>query len=299
MPVSSGWPLSADGIRFFVPKFLVQKLANHPLSQGLYPNGMGYYPNAEGHLMERTAHEDHLLMYCAQGKGQLFVNDQLHDIESGELMLLPKGLPHKYWAAQQDPWSLYWVHFDGQQSQAFVDFLITQQRTHQKSGDEVIRVGRHPKIIADFEQLLETRQTGYSFTSFLHSANHRQQILSYLAVLIPKASPHTGNPIDLDKIHTIMQEGIYGKLNLETLAASVNLSKFHFSKRYKALTGQSPIQHFIHLKMEKACYLLDISNKPIGEIGSLLSYEDTHYFSRLFKQVIGLSPREYRQLKRG
>lgn len=299
MPVSSGWPLSTDGIRFFVPKFLVQQMVEHPLSQGLYPNGMGLYPEAKGHMMERSNHEDHLLMYCAHGSGQLYVKGELFDVNAGELMLLPKHTPHKYWADQKDPWTIYWVHFDGSLSQNFVDHLIQQQLLRQQECLWVIQVGNHPKLIADFEQLLATRQSGYSFNTFLHSANHLQQMLTYLALLIPRSVPQTGNPIDLDKIHSLMQEKLYGRLDLDTLAASVNLSKFHFSKKYKTLTGQSPIQHFIHLKMEKACYLLDISNKPIGEISSLLSYEDTHYFSRLFKQVIGLSPREYRQLKRG
>ncbi|HET8705548.1 MAG TPA: helix-turn-helix transcriptional regulator, partial [Pseudomonadales bacterium] len=77
------------------------------------------------------------------------------------------------------------------------------------------------------------------------------------------------------------------------------LSKFHFSKKYKALTGHSPIQHFIHLKMEQACYLLDISDQAVSLISQQLGYDDPHYFSRLFKKVIGVNPSQYRDAKRG
>ena len=96
-----------------------------------------------------------------------------------------------------------------------------------------------------------------------------------------------------------MQSHLSGELHLEELARTANLSKYHFSKRYKELTGYSPIQHFIHLKMERACYLLDISSQPISQIANSLGYDDAHYFSRLFKKVTGLSPREYRKLDRG
>jgi AraC-like DNA-binding protein len=71
------------------------------------------------------------------------------------------------------------------------------------------------------------------------------------------------------------------------------------SKKYKALTGYSPIQHFIHMKMERACYLLDSGQQPVGEVAERLGYQDAQYFSRLFKKVVGLSPSDYRQLTRG
>jgi AraC-like DNA-binding protein len=51
--------------------------------------------------------------------------------------------------------------------------------------------------------------------------------------------------------------------------------------------------------MERACYLLDISGISIKDVSSTLGYEDSYYFSRLFKKIIGVAPRQYRNLKRG
>ena len=91
-----------------------------------------------------------------------------------------------------------------------------------------------------------------------------------------------------------MRENIDKRLSLDELAGLANLSRFHFANRYKALTGYSPIKHFLHLKMEAACRMLDTSRRSIGSIAEELGYTDALYFSRAFKGVVGLSPRDYR-----
>ena len=82
--------------------------------------------------------------------------------------------------------------------------------------------------------------------------------------------------------------------DLDALAAVAHLSKYHFSSRYKALTGYSPIKHFLHMKIEYACQLLDSSEMSVKAISAELGYPDPLYFSRLFSKTIGMSPRAYR-----
>lgn len=266
-------------------------LAQHPLSRELYPLGMGYYPRAQGHQMSRQQHEDHLLLYCQAGKGRVQAGGNDYLVGKGGLVLLPQGMSHQYQADADDPWSLYWVHFSGSQSRAFVDHLALPT--------PVVSLGQHPRLIADFDSLLQVRSTGYNINAFIHAAQILKQMLSYLALLATRQIRQTGHPLDLDAIQSCMEEHLGGNLNLEQIAAMANLSKYHFSKRYKALTGYSPIQHFIHLKIERACYMLDISTDPVGIVAASLGFEDTHYFSRLFRKVTGISPSQYRQLDKG
>ena len=95
-------------------------------------------------------------------------------------------------------------------------------------------------------------------------------------------------------IQSVMLGNLGRHLDLDMLAKSTALSKRHFISRYKALTGLPPIAHFIHMKMERACYLLDTTDKPVKTISNELGYDDPLYFSRLFRKIIGVSPRRYR-----
>ena len=91
-----------------------------------------------------------------------------------------------------------------------------------------------------------------------------------------------------------MLEHIGQQLDLDTLAAIAKLSKFHFANKYKSLTGYSPIKHFLNMKMEHACHLLDSSNLSVQGVAAALGYDDPLYFSRMFNKTIGMSPRAYR-----
>lgn len=290
----SQWPLTSDGMRIIVPEFVRDYLARNEFSRQCYPTAFGYYPSASGHRMARPEHHDNLLMYCTAGRGTLELGSQSLTVGPGDALLLPRGSHHAYHADALHPWTVYWVHFEGELAEKFLGAV--------RGGKEfapVLAVGTHSRLVADFETLIETRKTGYSRRSFVHASNLLRQMLAYLSAVAPAVQAKTQHKMDLDGIHALMEQKLHGQLDLATLARHANLSKYHFSNKYKALTGHSPIQHFLHLKMERACYLLDISGISIKDVSGTLGYEDSYYFSRLFKKIIGVAPRQYRNLKRG
>ena len=91
-----------------------------------------------------------------------------------------------------------------------------------------------------------------------------------------------------------MRANLDKSLSLEELAAECQLSKYHFSAKYKDATGYSPIKHFLHMKIEAACQLLDSTDLRISSVSAAVGYDDPLYFSRLFRKVTGTSPKDYR-----
>ncbi|WP_156495206.1 AraC family transcriptional regulator, partial [Oleiphilus sp. HI0128] len=64
---------------------------------------------------------------------------------------------------------------------------------------------------------------------------------------------------------------------------------------YHELTGISPLKHFSNMKIEQACSLLEQTNISISDIAYQLGYDDALYFSRVFKKLMKVSPRNYRK----
>jgi AraC family transcriptional regulator of arabinose operon len=141
---------------------------------------------------------------------------------------------------------------------------------------------------------MTVHRTGYSTRAFIHAANQLRHLLTHIALDFRKAQANNQSSFNLEAVQSFMLEHINQPLDLDTLAAAAKLSKYHFAGKYKALTGYSPIKHFLNMKMEHACYLLDTSKLSVKGVAAALGYDDPLYFSRLFTKTIGTSPRAYR-----
>jgi AraC-like DNA-binding protein len=293
MSAPSKWPLPARGIRFLTPAFMVEKLARNPLTKDCYPTAIGYYPEAAGHRMSRQRHDDNLLLYCVSGRGKLRTDEWRGPVTAGQVLILPQGLAHEYEASNKEPWTLYWVHFQGASTRIFCQYV------GYRAGRPVLDAGVSPTLISGFTQLMDVRRTGYSDRAFINAANQLRFLLTQMATEIRTTQAHVQHNFDLHQLQAYMLERIDQSISLESLAALANMSKYHFSGKYKKLTGYSPIKHFINMKMEHACHRLDSSELSIKAIAAELGYEDQLYFSRQFSKTIGQSPRAYRASIRG
>ncbi len=289
MSSPSKWPLPPDGVRFLTPDFIRQELRANVLTRDCFPTAVGYYPSAHGHKMQRQQHDDNLLIYCVAGQGELHTGQAHSAVCAGDVVVIPLGTEHNYAADSETPWTIFWCHFTGEAAPAFISHLGYE------AGHPTSAIGVLPALTANFKSLLSIVRTGYSTAAFIHTANQLRQILTFLASEINSVNAHNRHNFNLQSIQNFMLEQIGQPLNLDSIAATCSLSKYHFSSKYKKLTGYSPIKHFLNMKIEHACHLLDSGTLSVKEIAALVGYDDALYFSRLFRKTIGLSPTEYRR----
>lgn len=282
--ITSRWPLPPSGVRYITPPFLLESLRSNPLTTDLHPLALGYYPHAAAHQMRRRSHATELLIYCTAGWGQLRLDGAVWPVGAGDLIVLPAGTAHSYAADAESPWTIYWAHYGGSKSGLFTDYL--------KAPQPVVRIGLQPRVMAGFEGLFHPYRSGFAFDAFVLGAGRLRLLLTELAG--STARDGADERLDLDHLLDFIEQNMHRQLDLATLAAEAKLSRFHFIRRFKALTGHAPIQHLIHLKMQRACRLLDSSDEPVKGVAARLGYEDPYYFSRLFKRVIGVAPQHWR-----
>ena len=74
-----------------------------------------------------------------------------------------------------------------------------------------------------------------------------------------------------------------------------NMSKFHFLRIFKDVTGASPLEYRNKIRLDRAKELLLDTNIPINEIGRSIGYSSGTYFCAVFKEKIGMNPSQYRK----
>ena len=291
MSQTSNWPLPDSSIRFLVPKPIIAELSLNVMTKDLYPLAFGHYFRASGHRAQRSQHKDHLLILCLQGQGHVQYKNHQQKVSAGQALLLPKGLAHSYQADTHDPWSLYWVHLDGHLAEQYINVLAPSQ-----SG-LVFDISNKILVLTEFEQLLECRHSTYQFNNFILASNILRKLLGYLITHEQQNNWHDHSFINMQIIDGFLEKHLAQQVSLEEMAQASGLSKFHFAKKFQKQTGISPVRYFLELKIKHACELIDRTQLPIKQISSQLGYDDPYYFSRLFKKIMGLSPKQYRQIK--
>ncbi len=84
---------------------------------------------------------------------------------------------------------------------------------------------------------------------------------------------------------------------LEDMAAQADLSPSHFSRLFKQTIGQSPYQFLMTYRVEQGKKLLDNSKVLMADIAFICGFSDQAHFSRVFKKIEGIAPKQYRRKK--
>lgn len=82
---------------------------------------------------------------------------------------------------------------------------------------------------------------------------------------------------------------------VRSMAELSGLSERAFVRRFRQVTGLSPLAYVQHIRIEEAKQLLEATTWPVEAIAESLGYEDASFFSRLFKREVQLTPATYRR----
>lgn len=280
-----------------LPQSVVQEMEKDPLSSILHITDIGYYPQAWHHYRERAEPiSQYVFIYCIKGTGWFRTDQQAYTVTANQYFILPAGIPHAYGADEQNPWTIYWIHFKGKLASYF-------------AGQANVPIEIKPSVQSRisnrndlFEEIFRTLEMGYSHENLLYTCSALQYYFGSLRYLQQyRLAAHLEsdkNDIVTAAIH-YMKENLEKKLTLSDLANHTGYSSSHFSALFGKRTGYTPLAYFNQLKIRQACHFLDFTDMKINQICFKIGIEDTYYFSRLFSKIMGMSPREYKKMKKG
>jgi AraC-like DNA-binding protein len=270
-----------------LPSPIVRRMRADPLLTDLFPVAAGFFPRAPGHLVERERGlDDHVLIRVLAGAGWVRTESR-QDLRAGDWLLIPAGRAHGYGAEPDDPWSIQWVHFQGRAAAAFAALLGAGQ-------DAVcLPVPARATDTLDLADLTERLAAGYTQANLLASAARLRVVLTGLDEARRTARPSSAAEA-VRASEAWMRAHLAANIDLAGLARAAGLSVPHYSDLFRRQTGYPPKDHFLRLKIQRACQLLDTTDLRVVEVAASLGWEDAFYFSRCFRKITGKSPRAYR-----
>lgn len=277
-----------------LPRKILESCERTPIINSLFFTDIGFYPKAKYHYRKRQhGSAQHILIYCTDGTGWFEIDGHTINVEQGQFLYIPANTPHVYGSHENDPWSIYWLHFKGEKADQLQNLL---SGTH--TGCFSRSISYSEERIKLFDRIYATLETGYSSDNLTYVNMCLWHFLSSFCYsdifLLPQQQEHKDI---MDIAIEYMRNNLHRPLQLQELASHIHISVSYFSALFKKKTGYPPLEYFNHIKIQKACQYLQFTKMHIKEIAYKLGIDDPFYFSRLFANMMGIAPAEYRQKK--
>ena len=102
----------------------------------------------------------------------------------------------------------------------------------------------------------------------------------------------------IDSINKFIEKNYTKKISLDLIADAVHANRCYISRIYQDRTGEKLFETINRKKIEIARKYIEDGKMRVYEIADSIGWEDTAYFSRVFKKYTGYSPKEYEKLYR-
>ena len=250
----------------------------------------GWERTAPLHSYGPHARNHYLFHYVISGKGTLFANEKEYAITAGHGFLVVPGQITTYRADAKEPWEYTWIEFDGLRAQESLRLagISGLEPVYTPSGkDSGARLGQQMLYIvnngtADPMHLIGH---GFLFLSQLVESSAYRQIQNVRRL----------RDFYIKEALSFIESNYQRDVSIEEIAAFCGLNRSYFGKVFRETMGESPQTFLLHYRMARAAQLLKETKLSVGEIAQQVSYDNQLHFSRAFKNVHGVSPREYRQ----
>lgn len=258
----------------------------------------GYEQCDPGHSFGPATRNHYLFHYILSGTGTLMADNakgetQTYSIKSGQGFIIFPGQINTYIADTDFPWEYTWVEFDGLRAKEIVE-------TAGLSPDHPV----YHSHSADLRQKMMEEMLYISHNSQespFHLIGHTWLFLDYFMRSTETVRMKQDGSIRdfyIKEALSFIEQNFQNDISIEDIAACCGLNRSYFGKIFHDTIGRSPQEFLISYRMTKAAELLKITALSIADIGNAVGYPNQLHFSRAFKNVYGMSPRNWRMKNR-
>lgn len=221
------------------------------------------------------SHEVTEMVYFLNGHGTSTIDNNVYSVKTNCFAIMPSGIKHD------------------QISEETIDTIcigVSECNLLNVSGVWVDPDGQIKSTLLRFIEELSRKKAGYSMLT---------QGLLYTAVGLMQRAMQTNAPMDrkqsiVDRAIHIIEERA-GNISIDDISGQLFVSKDYLRHLFRHYTGQSPMKTIINARIEHAKNLLPNNNLTITMVAEECGFENPYYFSRIFKEITGQTPSDFRQ----
>lgn len=274
------------------------------------PAGKTFYVNhrrASGPIAMRTYHYNlahYELILLTEGTCRCFMGSEMYMLRGGDesamMAIMDKGVSHHHSFDRQTHHSLYHVFFNDGYLAHFKDRTgedllgsIDVTKAVRLEGEALLWLTRLlDRIIkedepAEMDSMTSAVREMLIDLFFVHLCRLDKEI-------VPVSVHDHIHPTVL-RIIRYIDEHYAQSLSLSSMAAGFSLNKYYLCRLFRADTNLTVTGYIIRVRVKHACRLLQRGKDSITDIAYAVGYGNTTYFSRVFKEMTGRTPSEYRR----
>lgn len=253
-----------------------------------YPVSAGHFFCVEGYHLVRKNYNSLLITHILDGSFT-YIKDGKHiAAHKGDTVILDCYKPHEYYT--NDSFESIWIHIAGANSYEFFEEI-------EKAYGNLIKC----KDIQHVEKLLFRIFNGIKSDNPPSELNLSLDIYKiFMELLNPQSAKSKGENSYEDCVQIVKEyisENLNENLTVGKLAEIVNMSSSHFSRIFKRQTGFSPYDYILISRLNRAKYLLQVTDMTVASIAYETGFNSESNFIFFFTENAGISPGKFRKLK--
>jgi AraC-like DNA-binding protein len=235
-----------------------------------------------------------LLHFLLRGKLAHRLRERTFIAARGEACFMDLGVPVSYHAVGPDGIELCWVLFNGKDvSRVYLELCADRSPIFTS-----LDAPRMRKLFGELMTLTAQPPPAYE-------AEASALLSAILAELFKERPPRAGRGIGTEpraRLSEPVRKGMkfidqfyHLSLPVKYIAVAAGVNPNYFTRRFHREVGLTPMAYVNQYRVDQAKWLLEASDKTIAEIARSVGFPDQGYFARVFTQLAGEAPREYRQ----
>ncbi len=225
-------------------------------------------------------------------KGEIFVgyDTNIRKVVEGQVVILPPGTPHKGFAGDY-PLEYDVFMFD---IRSFYNDTEVCKKYFPAIYDGRVKfkmISSEKELVACLDKLWEEKEQSGSFLEM--TADIYRLIGLLLKYCMLEMDKDVLSNQKWKEIVKYVEENSDQNLTTSQLSKQFNYSEEHFCRKFKAITGLTPMKYLNIFRVEKGYRLIKDGERDISKIAGLCGFNDSNYFTRCFKAHFGVPPSNY------